>query len=71
MDEPRRSKLPIRVRAGEGVADPGYLLAEIAELGEIADRAGMGTLAYALECARLECLSLVKQQEARKGNRRS
>jgi hypothetical protein len=70
MSEPKRPKPPTTIRAGEGVADPNYLLAEITELGEIAERAGMGTLAYALECARLECVALVEQKEARQGSRR-
>jgi hypothetical protein len=52
MNEPKRPNPPATIRAGEGVADPNYLLAEITELGEIAEPAGMGTLAYALECAR-------------------
>lgn len=71
MNQPKRPKLPIRIRAGEGVADPGYLLGEITELGQIAKQAGFGTLTHALESARLECVSLVKQQAARKAERRS
>lgn len=59
-------KLPTDLRAGEGVADPRYLLAEITELRDIADRAGLGTLACALECARLECVWLVEQKAERR-----
>jgi hypothetical protein len=64
MTTPERSpKLPTDIRAGQGVADPRYLLAEVTELRDIADKAGLGTLAYTLECARLECVWLSEQQE--------
>ena len=64
MTTPERSpKLPTDIRAGRGVADPRYLLAEVTELRDIADQAGLGTLAYTLECARLECVWLIEQQE--------
>lgn len=63
VSTPEQSKLPTGIRPGEGVADPRYLLAEVTELRDIAERAGLGTLAYALECARLECVWLVEQQE--------
>jgi hypothetical protein len=56
-------KLPTLIRAGEGVADPRYLLGEVTELRDIADQAGLGPLAYGLECARLECVWLIEQQE--------
>jgi hypothetical protein len=60
---PDRPKLPTDIRPSEGVADPGYLLAEVTELRDIADRGGLGTLAYILECARLECIALIQKQE--------
>jgi hypothetical protein len=63
VSAPEQSKLPTGIRPGEGVADPRYLLAEVTELRDIAERAGLGTLAYALECARLECVWLVEHQE--------
>jgi hypothetical protein len=53
----------LTVHSGEGVADPRYLLAEVTELRDIADRGGLGTLAYILECARLECIALIRKQE--------
>ena len=37
------------IRRREGVAGPRYLLAEIEELKTIADKGGLGTLAYLLE----------------------
>jgi hypothetical protein len=63
MSKPKRPKLPTDIRPGEGVADPRYLMAEVSELRDIADRAGLGSLAYTLECARLECVWLIEQQE--------
>jgi hypothetical protein len=64
MTTPERfPKLPTDIRAGQGVADPRYLLTEVTELRDIADQAGLGTLAYTLECARLECVWLIEQQE--------
>jgi hypothetical protein len=62
MSAPEGAKRPTRIRP-EGVAAPRYLLAEVTELREIADQAGLGTLAYTLECARLECVWLIEQQE--------
>src|SRR3954466_98513 len=44
MSAPKRPKLPTDIRPGEGVADPGYLLAEVTELRDIAEKAGLGTL---------------------------
>ena len=64
MSAPKGPKLPTNIRPGEGVADPHYLLAEITELRNIADQAGLGTLADTLECARLECVWLIEQQES-------
>jgi hypothetical protein len=63
MSTPERPKLPTNIRPGEGVADPRYLLAEVTELRDIAGQAGLGTLAYTLECARLECVWLIEQQQ--------
>ncbi len=63
ISAPKRINLPTDIGFGESVADPRYLLAEIAELGEIAEAAKLGSLAYALECARLECVRLIEQQE--------
>jgi len=69
MSPRKPPKLPTEIRAGEGVADPRYLLEEVTELRDITEKAGLGTLTYALECARLECGWLVEQQE--KAERRS
>jgi hypothetical protein len=38
----------------------------VTELRDIADQAGLGTLAYTLECARLECVWLIEQKAERR-----
>ena len=58
---------PDPLRHGEGVGDPGYLLAEVTELEEIARGAGFGTVAYLLECARLELLREVELRREERG----
>jgi hypothetical protein len=52
------------IRRGEGVADPRYLLAEIEELKVIAEKGGLGTLAYALEVAAIEARWQIEQMAA-------
>ena len=39
----------------QGAADPDYLLAEIEELRRTAQEGGLGTLAYLLDMAAIEC----------------
>jgi hypothetical protein len=60
-------KIPLNaageVRHGEGVADPRYLLREIEELKAIADKGGLGTLAYLLELAAIEAQAQVRQAD--------
>jgi hypothetical protein len=63
-------KIPLNgagdIRHGEGVADPRYLLREIEELKTIADKGGLGTLAYLLECAAIEARAQVRQADERR-----
>jgi hypothetical protein len=61
-DEPApRPSVPIvPLSHWEGAADPAYLLAEIEELRRVAAEGGLGTLAYLLEMAAIECRHQVK-----------
>jgi hypothetical protein len=52
------------IRRGEGVADPRYFLPEIEELKVIAEKGGLGTLAYALEVAAIEVRWQIEQMAA-------
>ena len=62
-------KIPLpgtpRIKPGEGVAAPRYLLGEIEELKAIAQAAGLGTLAYQLQCAAIEARAQVRQADER------
>jgi hypothetical protein len=64
-------KIPLNaagaIRHGEGVADPRYLLREIEELKAIADKGGLGTLTYLLECAAIEARWQVRQADESSG----
>lgn len=52
--------------ANANLFTPEYLLAEIEELRALAQRAGLGTMDYLLECAAIEARHQVEvQREAR------
>ena len=63
VSTPEQSKLPTGIRPGEGVADPRYLLAEVTELRDIAERAGLGRWLMRLNARGWICVWLVEQQE--------
>jgi hypothetical protein len=67
----QRKLEPKGIRPFEAAAYPGYLLREIEELGEIARRAGFGSLDYLLECAAIEARWLVHQREPSRAEPRS
>jgi hypothetical protein len=62
-DQPPRIRPTGAPQHWEGVADPSYLLAEINELRLIAQKAGMGTLAYMLEMAEIEAKHQVRLKQ--------
>ncbi len=66
---PKPSVPMVPLQYWEGSADPAYLLAELEELRRLAQEVGLGTLAYLLECAAIECRHQVESK--RDGDERS
>jgi hypothetical protein len=64
-DEPaRKPSVPVvPLSPWQGAADPAYLLAEVEELRGVASEGGLGTLAYLLECAAIECRHQLKLKQ--------
>ena len=66
-ERPKKSAKSAHVDHWQGVGDPSYLLAEISELQAIAQRSGLGTLAYLLECAAIKAREQVRRKEEQEG----
>ena len=63
-ERPAKSAVPsVPLSPWEGAADPAYLLSEVEELRKLAEQSGLGTLAYLLECAAIECRNQVRLKE--------